>query len=223
MQYVLKIGGHLITENEDSFLKYSNLLQNLAVKYKNFHIVIGGGKWARNYINIGRKLYLPEPYLDFIGIQISQINASIIYKILAEQSTFAFIRNFDELIQKLNEGKRIICGGLFPTISTTTVACIVAELSKSMLLYATNVDGVFDKDPNVYKDARLIKKMNINDLINIITPAHSSLAGDYKLFDPQSLQIIKRSKIPVRVFNGKIEENIKRALENEDIGTIVTS
>jgi len=158
MQYVLKIGGHLITENEDSFLKYSNLLQNLAVKYKNFHIVIGGGKWARNYINIGRKLYLPEPYLDFIGIQISQINASIIYKILAEQSTFAFIRNFDELIQKLNEGKRIICGGLFPTISTTTVACIVAELSKSMLLYATNVDGVFDKDPNVYKDARLLKR-----------------------------------------------------------------
>jgi len=90
------------------------------------------------------------------------------------------------------------------------------------LLYATNVEGVYDKDPNLYKDAVFIKKLSIDELAKILEKSMSISAGEYKLFDPQSLHIIRRSKIVVRVFNGKKEENIKRALENDDIGTIIT-
>jgi uridylate kinase len=222
MQWVLKIGGHLITESEETFISYARILDKLSSKYKNFHIVIGGGKWARSYINIGRSLSLPESYLDFIGIHISQINAQIIHESLSNKSDFSFVKTFDELVEKINEGKRIICGGLFPSISTTTVACLVSELSRASLLYATNVEGVYDKDPNLYKDAVFIKKLSIDELAKILEKSMSISAGEYKLFDPQSLHIIRRSKIVVRVFNGKKEENIKRALENDDIGTIIT-
>lgn len=222
MKWVLKIGGHLITESEENFIKYAKLLDNLSLTYKNFHIVVGGGRLARSYIRIGRELGFPESFLDNIGMQISQINAMLIYENLKNKSEFSFVKTFDELVSSVNEGKRIICGGLFPSISTTTVACLVAEISNSSLLYATNVEGVYDKDPNLYKDAVLIKKLSIEELTKILEKNFSILAGEYKLFDPHSLHIIKRSKITVRVFNGKKEENIKRALENDDIGTIIT-
>jgi uridylate kinase len=98
---------------------------------------------------------------------------------------------------------------------------MISELVNGELLYATNVEGIYDKDPKKFKEAKLLSRVHIDDLIKIFEKNQEFYAGGYKLFDLQSLQILKRSKIPVRVFNGEIPENILKVIKNEDIGTIV--
>ncbi len=217
---VLKLGGHLLFSTENSFEEYCRTLANVVSSYK-IHIVVGGGQKAREYIKIGRNLGLNESILDQIGINISQLNAYLAFNYLSKFTEIYFVKNFEELVDKLNSGKKVICGGLFPSISTTTVACIIAELCNGFLFYVTDVDGVFDKDPKLYKDAKLFKELSIEELISLLSKTQDFRAGEYKLFDQHSLEIMKRSKIPVRVFNGKNPENIIKVLRNENIGTLI--
>jgi len=220
--FVLKIGGHLLDDNLE---EYAEILKEILSKYKdlNIHTVIGGGKKARDYIEIGRKIGIDEASLDYIGILISQINAYLFYQYLSKYIEINYVKNFEEIVNAINSNKKIICGGLFPSISTTTVACIIAEVSRSELLYATNVEGIYDKDPNKFKDAKFYKEIHIDQLLEFFAKKEDYKAGEYKLFDILSLQIIKRSRIPVRVFNGKKKENLLKVFENENIGTKIIS
>jgi len=216
---ILKLGGHLL--KNELFKKYAETLNEAIEIKKDLIIVIGGGDKAREFIEIGRNLNLSESFLDYLGILISQVNALIFHQYLSKYNEIYFVKELDKLIELANLNKAIICGGFFPTISTTTVACMISELVNGELLYATNVEGIYDKDPKKFKEAKLLSRVHIDDLIKIFEKNQEFYAGGYKLFDLQSLQILKRSKIPVRVFNGKIPENILKVIKNEDIGTIV--
>ncbi len=216
---VLKIGGHLL--ERQSFKKYSEILNEAIKIKKDLIIVVGGGDKAREFIKIGRTLGLSESFLDYLGILVSHINALIFHQYLSKYNEIYFVKDLDRLIELANLNKAIICGGFYPTISTTTVACMISELVNGELLYATNVEGIYDKDPKKFKDAKLYARIHIDELIKIFEKNQEFYAGGYKLFDLQSLQIIKRSKIPVRVFNGENAENILKAIKNENIGTII--
>ncbi len=217
---VLKLGGHVLFSNENSFETYCKTLVNVVPNYK-IHIVVGGGQKAREYIRIGRKLGLNESVLDHLGIIISQLNAYLMFNYLSKTTEIVFVKNFEEVLNNVVSGKKVICGGLFPSISTTTVASILAELCGGIILYATDVEGIFDKDPKLYKDAKLLDKLSVEELIALLSKTQDFRAGEYKLFDYHSLEIIKRSKIPVRVFDGRNPENIIRVLRDENIGTLV--
>lgn len=217
---VLKLGGHLI--NKENIASYCDVLKRSIEENKILHIVVGGGSFAREFIEAGRRLGLSEFLLDEIGIRISRVNALIIHSYLSKSfGNLIIAEELKDLLNFSKNGYSIICGGFFPSISTTTVACMIAELCEAKLYYATDVEGIYDKDPKKHKDAKLMKEISIDDLISIMSVQQDLRAGEYKLFDVHSLEILKRSKIEVRVFNGSNPENIIKALRNENIGTLI--
>lgn len=89
---------------------------------------------------------------------------------------------------------------------------------------ATNVDGIYDKDPNKHKDAKQLKEIPIDDLIKQYGTTWGT-AGKNIFMDNPALEIIKRAKIPTYVVNGKRLDQLEKALTGQpfDGTTIVIS
>ena len=102
---------------------------------------------------------------------------------------------------------------------TNATSALIAEIVKaSKFLNATDVDGIYDSDPNLNKDARLLKKITIQECMRILE-SESFIAGTYDLMDIVALKVIERSKIPTRILRSETV-NIKNAVENKNyVGT----
>jgi len=218
---VISLGGSvLISDDIDiSFFKdLASLLKKLTEKYK-IYLIIGGGKTARTYIKLGRKLNFDEKTLDNFGIEITKLNAKILTNLIG-------ISN-DKIPDSTNEAKDVtkpivIMGGTTPGHSTDMVGAELAEkVGASKFIIATNVDGVYDKDPNKYSDAKQIKEVSINQLINDYGTDWNS-AGKNIVIDGPALKIIKRARIPTYVLNGKKLKELEKAINNITFnGTII--
>ena len=88
-----------------------------------------------------------------------------------------------------------------------------AEIEADIILKASLVDGVYDKDPNVYDDAVKFKTLSFSDV----------LAQNLKVMDSTAASMCNDNNIPILVFNLNDPENIVRAVSGEDVGTIVKS
>ncbi len=225
MTFVIKLGGHLFfNENiKISLIKaYNKFFQKIAKKEK-IVIVIGGGEISRKYISAAREMGLNEAICDEIGICISRMNAYFLSQIFGDIAYPVIAENLQQIKQYLTQKNIVIVGGFQPGQSTTAVAAIIAEALKAeKLIIATNVDGVYNKDPKKYPDAKIIEKITPKELYNILKD-ESQIAGEYKLFDKLSLTIIKRSKINCIVLNGENIENVEKALSGKKVGTLITS
>jgi len=218
---VISIGGSIIFSDEINityFEKLNQILKNLIKKYK-IYIIVGGGKTSRTYINFGRKIGLKEETLDQFGIDITRINAKILTYIIENSNT--------KIPKTTNDAKKIkkpitIMGGTTPGHSTDMVGAELAEKTKAIkYIIATNVDGVYDKDPNTYSDAKQIKEIKIDDLIEKFG-TNWDQAGKNIVIDGPALKIIKKAKIPTLVLNGKKLIQLERAINNQIFnGTII--
>ena len=230
-KFVLKIGGSLLfTKNlefDTSKVKeLSNILQNNVI-YDVSVIVCGGGILARKYINAYRHFRNNEALCDIIGIEVSRINARILLGAFGEKSYPNIPRNMEELAKALLTQKLIIMGGIQPGQSTTSVALEVAEYSMiDHVVILTDVNGIYDKDPKRHKDAKLLDTISPNRLRSIILNENNqALAGEYRIFDLVSLQILKRSNIKVTLMSGQNLQEFKRFMNgSKDIlGTVISS
>ena len=213
---VLKIGGSLLfTKNlefDTSKVKeLYNILQNNVI-YDVSVIVCGGGILARKYINAYRQFRNNEALCDIIGIEVSRINARILLGAFGEKSYPNIPRNMEELAKALLTQKLIIMGGIQPGQSTTSVALEVAEYSMiDHVVILTDVNGIYDKDPKRHKDAKLLDTISPNRLRSIILNENNqALAGEYRIFDLVSLQILKRSNIKVTLMSGQNLQEFKK-------------
>jgi len=218
---VIAIGGSVIFSdeiNESYFLKLNNLLQSLTNKYK-IYLVVGGGKKARKFIDKGRKQSLSEEELDQIGINITRENAEVLSDKL-ENSNVIIPKSTDEA--KSLQGKIIVMGGTTPGHSTDMVGAELAQKTNaSKFIVATNVDGVYDKDPNKFSDAKKYDEIKINKLIKQ-QGTDWKTAGKNTVIDGPALAIIQKAKIPTFVLNGKNLEELKKAITNQQFnGTII--
>ena len=212
---VISLGGSVLISDDLDISYFNNLkdlLELLTDKYK-IYVVIGGGKTARNYINIGRKLNFDETTLDIFGIEITRVNARILTNLLDNSNI--------DIPKTTNEAKEIknnivIMGGTTPGHSTDMVGAELAEkVEASKFIIATNVDGVYDKDPNKHPDAKQLLEISIDSLIDQYGTDWKS-AGKNMVIDGPALQIIKRAKIPTFVLNGKKLDELKKAIECKD-------
>ncbi len=211
---VISLGGSVLLSDDIDiafFKKLTNLLKQLSKKYK-IYIIVGGGKTARTYIKLGRKLNFDEKTLDQFGIDITRVNARIMTNLID-------ISN-DKIPNSTDEAKKldkpiVIMGGTTPGHSTDMVGAELAEkVSALKFIIATNVDGVYDKDPNLCSNAKQLKEISIEKLINDYGTEWSS-AGKNVVIDGPALQIIKRAKIPTFVLNGKKLEELDKAINNQ--------
>lgn len=186
-------------------------------------IVTGGGGTARKYITLGRKAGIKEAHLDLLGIWASRLNAYLVAFYLGDLAYSKVPESLEEFIEKWSYGKVVVTGGFQPGQSTATVASLVSEATNSdLLVLATNVDGVYDKDPRKFSEARLLPRLSTIELKKILELTQSVNAGTYELLDPLAIKIIERSKIKVLVVNFK---NLDKLLDiisgNISIGSLV--
>ena len=124
-----------------------------------------------------------------------------------------FIRR--RAVRHLEKGRVVIfgAGSGNPYFSTDTAAALrAAEIEADVILLAKNVDGVYDKDPNKFADAKKYDKLSYMEVIE----------QGLQVMDTTATTLCMDNSIPILVFGISEEGNIKRVMEGEKIGTIVS-
>ncbi len=222
LKVVLKLTGKLFHDvSSELLIRHSQIIRERFSVGDKFVIVCGGGPIAREYIRISRRLRINEGWSDLLGIEVSRINALLMNTLLGDIAYKHVPRNVDEFLTAWSSGKVVTLGGLQPGQSTNAVAMIVAELAGAdLMINATDVDGVYDKDPKRYSDAKLLPKVTVEELRRIVRG--NALAGSYELFDHLALTIAERSRIKLYFVNAFQPDNIIKILEGSDfVGTEV--
>jgi len=216
---VIKLSGSIFNQdtNHDSIKNYAQMFIDISNNVQPI-VNAGGGKIARHYIDLARSLGSDEANLDIIGIEVSRLNAKLLIAALDDQAYSQVPKNLEEVAIAVASGKIVIAGGLHPGQSTNATSALIAETSKaSGFVNSTDVDGIYDSDPNVNPNARLFKEITVNECIEILR-AERTMAGTYDLMDIIALKVIERSKIPTRVIRSDVG-NIRDAIDGKDIGT----
>ena len=216
---VIKLSGSIFSQDTDyaKIRKYAEMLSDISNRVQPI-VIAGGGKVARHYINLARNLGSDEANLDIIGIEVSRLNAKLLITALGDQAYSQVPKNLEEVAIAVDSSKIVIAGGLHPGQSTNATSALIAETSRaSSFVNATDVDGIYDSDPNTNTKARLFKEITVNECMEILR-VESAMAGTYDLMDIIALKVIERSKIPTRVVRSDTSD-IRDAVDGKDIGT----
>lgn len=216
---VIKLSGSIFSQDTDyaKIRKYAEMLSDISNRVQPI-VIAGGGKVARHYINLARNLGSDEANLDIIGIDVSRLNAKLLITALGDQAYSQVPKNLEEVAIAVDSSKIVIAGGLHPGQSTNATSALIAETSRaSSFVNATDVDGIYDSDPNTNTKARLFKEITVNECMEILR-VESAMAGTYDLMDIIALKVIERSKIPTRVVRSDTSD-IRDAVDGKDIGT----
>jgi uridylate kinase len=216
---VIKLSGSIFNQdtNRDSIKDYAQMLIDISNNVQPI-VIAGGGKIARHYINLARSLGSDEANLDIIGIEVSRLNAKLLIAAIGDQAYSQVPKNLEEVAIAVASSKIVIAGGLHPGQSTNATSALIAETSKATgFVNSTDVDGIYDSDPNENPNAKLIKEITVNECMEILRDKHTE-AGTYDLMDIIALKVIERSKIPTRVIRSDVG-NIRDAIDGKDIGT----
>ena len=215
---VIKFSGKVFAMENIKLLKdYARFLVKTSKTYQPI-IVAGGGKIARHYINHARSSGADESTLDELGIEISHLNAKLLIYALKGKAYSHPPTTLREAKQAVDSGLIVVAGGLHPGQSTHGTAALIAEkIHAEQFINATDVDGIYDSDPNKNKKAKLFKKIEIKNLKKILIHENSA-AGGYDLMDIVALKIIERSKIKTRVIKSDIK-NLEKAIKGQATGT----
>ena len=190
-------------------------------------IMVGGGNFARGTQLAGHGIQ--RVTADQIGMLATMMNAlaltdifesqgiptRCLSSIFAEQVAEPFVHRLAN--KHLESGRVVIVGGGSgrPYVTTDTAAIIIAlELGCEIVLKATKVDGIYDKDPAKYPEAKRLEKMTFQQAI---TDDH------IKVMDKAALSLAKEHDLPIVVFNSGVGDNIINALQGHSVGTKVTA
>ncbi len=185
-------------------------------------IVCGGGNFWRG--RSGEKM--DRTRADHMGMLATTINALALQDALErcgvvtrvqtaiEMKQFAEVYIRNKAVRHLEKGRVVIfaCGSGNPYFSTDTAAALrAAEIDADAILLAKNVDGVYDSDPNINKDAVKYDELTYLEVIS----------RGLKVMDSTASSLCMDNDIPLLVFGLDNPENIIKVLNGERIGTIV--
>ena len=222
---VVSIGGSILVptaSNVDNIIEIAATLDDLAEERK-LYVVVGGGRYARTYINFGRNLGADERHLDKLGIQFTRLNADLLRLALVG-------RSLPEKIPKTVKGAKamgkdhdiVIMGGTVPGHTTDAVSAMLAqEVKADLLVNATSVDGVYTADPKKDRNARRMEHITYGKLLKLVKDAEGK-AGAHVPFDPKGSRILAELKIPLIIIDGTDLKALREAiLGNAKKGTLV--
>ena len=99
-----------------------------------------------------------------------------------------------------------------PYFTTDTAAALRAmEIDAEIIMKATKVNGIYDKDPMKHDDAKLYDHISYIDVLN----------KNLKVMDSTAISLCMDNHLPIRTFNLTVQGNTARAIRGDDIGTIV--
>ena len=215
---VIKLSGKVFgMDNAKIIQKYADFLIKIS-KICQPVVIAGGGVIARHYISHARNFNVDESTLDELGIEISRLNAKLLIYALKNKAYSHPPTTLQQVKHAVDDGLIVVAGGLHPGQSTNGTAALIAEkIQAEQFLNATDVDGVYDMDPNKFKNAKKFKSIELKNLKNILVH-EDSVAGGYDLMDIVALKIIERSKIKTRILKAD-PKIIEKAIKGVKVGT----
>ena len=225
---LLKLSGESLAGNKGTGIDFERVLdvcreiKEVAELGIEVAIVVGGGNFWRGRSN----QQMDRCTSDYIGMLGTTMNALAIgdaFKQLGQEvrvQTGVEMRQIAEYFIKDRalkhlSNKRVLvfgCGTGSPFFSTDTAAALrAAEISADALLKATNVDGIYDKDPKKHNDATKIDEITYLDVLN----------KKLNVMDTTATTLCMDNSIPIVVFDINEHGNLKKVIQGEKIGTIV--
>ena len=222
---VLSLGGSLIVPDEVD-ITYLGMLKKFVVGWvkrgKRFFIVTGGGKICRTYQQAAKDLGVDnKTTLDEIGIRVTKVNAELVKSVFGN---LAYARTVDNYSNMPRTGAKVILApGWNPGCSTDYDAVYAAQkLGVKRVINLSNIDYLFDKDPNTYLDAKPLKTVTFGDLLKITGTVWRP--GANTPFDPKASQLAQKNGIEVVIANGKDLSNLENVIAGKPfVGTTVYS
>lgn len=212
MIIVFALGGSVVVPeklDERYIAEFATLAKELAKRHK-LGIVVGGGKTARRAVAAAKEAGKNEAECDYVGIDASRENAAAVAKAFDLRNEIP--ENFKQARKILDKNGIVVMGGTEPGHSTDAVAVILAEyVNADLVLKVTDVDGIYDKDPQKFRDAKMFKELSINQLDRMVAGLPQD-AGKYELFDIVAVKILRRSGIKCIALNGRKLGNMKNAI-----------
>jgi len=222
-RFVVKLSGSLFFSKD--FEKVAEALKDIVSKKKDIQLILvaGGGKTAREYIDVASKFGTDQASLDEIGIQASRLNAMALIAALGSISCPRVPTTLSEVVHALESPKNraVVLGGLHPGQSTNAVAALVAEKVRARrFINATDIEAVYTENPKRSKSAMPLAQVTTKELEKILA-GESMKAGGYDLMDPIALKLIERSKIPTLITKCSPETLSESILEDKSQGTVI--
>jgi len=189
---------------DTKILKYiADEIENLIRNNVEVGIVIGGGNIIRG-VTAAKDGIITRTSGDYMGMLATVINAVAMQEALEHNGLYARVQSAIKMEQiaetfivrrakrHLEKGRIVIfaAGTGNPFFTTDTAATLRAvEIGASMIIKATKVDGVYDKDPNKYKDAKKLSTLTYDQALN----------DHIKVMDDTSIALAKDNSLPIIV------------------------
>ena len=226
---MLKLSGEALV-GENGFGIDFNIAMNIAKAVKELvdmgievGAVVGGGNIWRGRSGEG----MDRTTADYMGMLATSINALALQDSLESLGVDTRVQTAIEMkeiaepyirrraMRHLEKGRVVIFGAGTgnPYFSTDTAAALrAAEIEADVILLAKKVDGVYDKDPHKYDDAKKYDELSYIEV----------LEQGLQVMDSTATSLCMDNNIPILVFALDNPENIKRVVLGENIGTIVS-
>jgi len=227
---LLKLSGESLMGNR-SFGIDSDVLEKFSaevfkiIKLKvEIGIVIGGG-------NIYRGLSASKQGIDRVtgdqmGMLATVINSLALQNALEKRGIYTRVQSaikMDEISEPFIlrkalrhlEKRRVVIfssGTGSPYFTTDTAAALRAiEIKADVIIKGTRVDGVFDSDPEKNKSAKMFKNLSYQKV----------LEKDLRVMDLTAITLCQENKLPIKVFNMNVKDNLRKLVSGENIGTLI--
>jgi len=229
-RYLIKLSGEVIKGSQPSAISWDEVdlfaarIANIAKSGVELGIVIGGGNIFRGAS--GNLKNYDRLYGDQIGMLSTVINGLVFSERLRTNGIPVLLQSgikidgvaglFD--IVKVEEtfsknGIVVFSGGLgSPYFSTDTTSAVRAlEIKAECVFKATKVNGIYDKDPVKFPDAKKFDKLSFDEIIK----------KELKIMDMSSIILMKENNLKLMVFNAFSEKTLEDACKGKIVGTIV--
>lgn len=187
-------------------------------------MVVGGGNFIRGVAASAEGF--DRVVADHMGMLATVINALALQDALEKRGTYTrvvtaiemreiaepFIRR--RVIRHLEKGRLVIlaAGTGSPYFSTDTAAALRGmEVKADVILKATQVDGVYDRDPRTSPDAKMFSRISYRDV----------LSRGLGVMDTTAISLCMDNSLPIIVFNLNVPGNLKRVVAGEKVGSLV--
>lgn len=223
MRVVLSIGGSSINPEGEPDLDFLKNIAKVLKKSKHeFGIVTGGGRTARAYANAARKLGASEYDADSVAIIATKQNAHVLIAALGDAAHPNVPMTFERARMHLGKHKIVVMGGTIPGITTDSDSALLAEaIGAKRLVNISNVDAIYEKDPNKTPNAKKFKKMSYDELISLAIQSDKRTAGTHFVFDMLACKLVARSKIETHFVTKQSMKDIENAIEGKEHGGTV--
>ena len=229
---MLKLSGEMLV-GEQSMGIQPAVIGRFADEIKEVHqmgveiaLVIGGGNIFRGLAGASRGM--DRAHADYMGMLATVINGLALQDALEARDVYTRVMSaisVDEIcepyirrraVRHLEKGRVVIFAGGTgnPYFTTDTAAALrAAEIHADVILKATKVDGVYDRDPMKHDDATRFDAVSYMEV----------LQRGLRVMDSTAVSLCMDNDIPIVVFDLQQEGNIRRVLSGEPVGTRVYS